>query len=213
MDSRLGRREAPDRRDRLFTLATPAAITRTYRYWYGGAWRGDQGWTSQCVAYAWSHFYTGSPITHTAPPIPPESLYERAQDVDEWAGTDYDGTSVRAGAKIMVAEGVIPAYGWAWDAATVAAHVLTKGPMVVGINWYEAMFDPDEDGWIDVEGEVAGGHALLVDGVNTNLSKVRMLNSWGRDWGRDGRCWISMPDFDRLLHENGEACTALEAPR
>ncbi len=33
-----------------------------------------------------------------------------------------------------------------------------------------------------------------------------MRNSWGRGWGVDGDCLISIEDLDRLLGEAGEAC-------
>jgi hypothetical protein len=206
----LGRRHAPDKRDEGFALSR-LSTTRTIRYWYEGAWRGDQGQTSQCVAYAWSHFICGDPFTHTSPPIAPADLYHSAQLVDEWDGTDYDGTSVRAGAKALQSAGLIGPYLWAWDIGTIVANILERGPVTIGVPFYEGMENPDETtAMVRVTGSVLGGHAMLADGVNADLKKIRLLNSWGREWGRDGRCWISFADFARLLVEDGEACCATE---
>lgn len=84
-----------------------------YKYWWPGGWWGDQLNTPHCVAYSWSHWLAAGPITQKTKrvsgksPIDTAYLYNEAQLVDDWPGEDYDGTSVRAGAKILKREGFI----------------------------------------------------------------------------------------------------------
>ncbi len=82
--------------------------------------------------------------------------------------------------------------------------------MVLGTNWYDSMFEPDDAGFIEPEGRLAGGHAWVIDGVNTRSRFFRMKNSWGRGWGNRGFALISFEAVARLLAEDGEACIAQE---
>ncbi len=208
---RFGRQFRPDARDRAYLLR-PAASRRTSRYWSDNGWWGDQGRTSQCVAYAWTHWLEDGPVAQrgTPPCIKPAVLYRAALEVDEWPGEDYDGTSVRAGAKVLQARGFIASYHWAYRAVDVVNTLLEIGPVVLGVNWYQRMDTPDREGVIRVGGRLEGGHAVVANGVNTATGLVRIKNSWGRSWGRDGRCWLPITDLERLLGEDGEACLARE---
>lgn len=136
--------------------------------------------------------------------------YQRAQTMDEWPGEDYDGTSVRAGAKVLQDTGFISEYRWAWDGMEAIRAVLDIGPVVVGTNWYEGMFEPNDRGLVVPSGSIAGGHAYLIDGANLNRGLVRLKNSWSKSWGRGGRAVMTITDFSRLISEDGEACLATE---
>jgi hypothetical protein len=211
----LGRRFAPDPRDANFPMraALPTApSTRTYRYWNANGWWGNQLDTPQCVAYAWAHWLEDGPVPQSgvAPILHPQGIYEEAQLVDEWPGEDYDGTSVRAGAKVLKNAGFVSEYRWATKLEEVVAALLDVGPVVVGFNWYEDMFTPDEAGLIHLGGALVGGHGFVLDGISTPHKLFRMKNSWGRDWGHDGFAYLAFEDVDHLLHEDGEACLAVE---
>ena len=213
-DYGLGRRPAPDERDHAYpmALAVPRTTTRTRRYWNASGWWGDQGRKPQCVGYAWTHWLEDGPVTHDAPVpiVDPGWLYREAQLVDEWPGEDYDGTSVRAGAKVLQAKGLVGNYLWAESLRDVELALLESGPVVVGTAWYESMFEPDRSGRISIGGGVVGGHAYLLDGVNSARRSIRLKNSWGRTWGRRGFATLSFDDLARLLAEDGEACLATE---
>lgn len=210
----LGRRRVADARDHNFLIKAvlPKSITKTSQYWFDNGWWGDQGYTSQCVGYSLAHFAEDGPVTQTgtAPIIKPSFIYNEARKIDEWEGEDYDGTSVRAGAKVLQREGFISSFLWAWDLKTMIDAVLMKGPVVVGTTWYESMFYPDSKGLIKVGGNVAGGHAWVVNGVNTKTKLFRLKNSWGKSWGLNGRAFISFDDMDFLIKDYGEILLAVE---
>lgn len=210
----LGRLPAADERDKSFLMKAvlPKAVTITSKYWDDRGWFGNQGAKPQCVGYSLAHWLENSPITHkSAPPVvQPSIIYNQAQLIDEWPGEDYDGTSVRAGAKVLQGMGFISSYLWAFDLATMIDAVLVKGPVVVGTNWYNQMFHPNAEGHIKIDGGIAGGHAYLINGVNTKTKLFRIKNSWGQGWGIKGRAWISFADMERLIHEDGEVLIGVE---
>lgn len=193
---------------------------RTFRNWLVPGGISDQGGTSQCVAYACEAFLRALPTVNAHRSdlaIDRPNLYREAQKVDEWPGEDYDGTSVRAGFKVLHRLGFIKGYSWAWDAEAVARHVLEIGPVVVGTVWTYEMFTPDRYGYIWKNGAEAGGHAYLLTGFNGirrnpdgTSGAFRMQNSWGAGWGQKGRAWIASHVMQSLIADWGEACTATE---
>jgi hypothetical protein len=210
-----GRLQAPDARDQNYpmrTLLPIEASVRTFRYWNQSQWYGDQGPTPQCVGYAWAHWLEDGPTTQrgTAPIVAPERIYHGAQDVDEWPGIDYEGTSVRAGAKVLQGLGFIQNYYWGFTLEEVVQCLLDRGPVVVGTNFYVRMLTPDPAGFVQIGGAIVGGHAYVLNGVNTKAAVVRLKNSWGRSWGSGGSALITFDDMARLLSEDGEACIAVE---
>lgn len=212
----LGRIQVTDPNDKKFlmkALLSTAPSVRTSRYWSASGWWGDQAQTSQCVGYSWAHWVEDGPVTQTgkAPIVPPLDIYTEAQKIDDFPGENYDGTTVRAGAKVLQDKGFIQSYTWAWDVDTVIQAILEKGPVVVGTNWYYDMFRPNIDtAIIMVSGNLAGGHAYVLNGVNIKKKLIRIKNSWGRAWGDKGHAYISFDDMDKLIKSNGEACLAIE---
>jgi hypothetical protein len=142
--------------------------------------------------------------------VDPVGVYDLAQHVDEFPGENYEGTTVRAGAKVLRAIGAIGAYEWAWDAKVLARHVLTVGPVVVGTDWHMGMHVPGTRGLVELDGEYLGGHAWLVDGWDGARQEFRAKNSWGRNWGDRGRFRIALKDMQTLLDADGEACVGVE---
>lgn len=221
---KLGRRRAVDPKDKLFRMAAvlPRRPPVSSRFWVLSDIL-DQGNTPRCVAFSWGQMIQCSPtrtkLTAAAKRqkyASPESflseLYKNAQRIDEWPGEDYDGTSVRAGAKVLETWGYLSEYVWAWDADTVRLHVLARGPVVVGTWWYRSMFWPHlTGGYLKAEGARDGGHAWLVHGYSLKRKAFRMVNSWGANWGERGKAWVDFAVMERLLSEDGEACSALES--
>jgi hypothetical protein len=213
----LGREFTVDVRDLNYLIndhiplaaATPA---KTSQYWVDNIWNGNQGNTPQCVGYAWAHFIEDGPILHSGlhPVVSPVAIYNGAQKLDPWANIPHAGSTIRAGAQYLKNIGKISSYLWAYDVNTLIKTVLNVGPVVVGTNWYYNMFFPDKTGRIKLGGYLAGGHAYEIIGVDTKTQLFKIKNSWGNNWGKGGRAFISFTDMATLIRQNGEVCLAVE---
>lgn len=217
----MGRLHKPDERDKKYLLlkqAIPASVTS--KYWLSRGPIFDQGGTSQCVIYSGDRWLTTHPVVNPGfrTAAERERIYKQVQEIDEWPGSDYDGTSVRALFKYLKASGLCTEYRWAFDIETVVAHVLTVGPLVLGTDWHHDMFMPHNvNGYIWPTGSVVGGHAYLLHGVNRRkrnpdgtIGAGRIINSWGKGWGQLGKAWLTFDVLGRLIRDGGEACMATE---
>lgn len=212
-DYGLGRVPQPvDEQDKMFPLSramSAATITRTYKYWPSLA-RLDQNGFPHCVGYSCTHLRSGSPVRIAGlQNSDADRLYFDCKAVDGYPG---DGTWVRVAAQIMREQGFISTYLWAQNMDEVKTWLLTKGPLVVGTVWTDKMFRPGIDGLLDISGEIVGGHAYLIDGINVTSQKARIMNSWGLGWGLNGRAWLKLADLESLIFDlDGECLAALEA--
>lgn len=203
-----GRLFSADIRDWKYLLPRRITSARKVRNWNDSGWTGDQGSTPQCVGYAWAHWLAASPIRQL---VLPTGIYQHAQYVDEWPGEDYEGTSVRAGAKLLADLGFISNYKWAFTLNPLIQTVLEVGPVVAGTYWYEQMEKPDKNNFISPTGFILGGHAYLISGVNMRKEFFRIKNSWGKSWGDDGHAYITFADMSKLIEEDGEICLGVES--
>lgn len=133
--------------------------------------------------------------------------YKRAQQLDEWPGENYDGSSVLGACKAGMELGVWGEYRWAsFDDLNAAvddifAAISYHGPVMMGTNWYEGMFHADQNGYLNVTGAVAGGHAYLLTAFSIAHDAAWTPNNWGGD----GQGWISRQGLIQLLQNQGEA--------
>ncbi len=189
----------------------------------------DQGSEGACVGFGWTGEASASPapdrgFTGREGNKYALSYYNRCKEIDEWAGVDYSGTSVLAGAKVGKERGHHREYRWCFGIDDVRKAVIAEGPVVLGIPWHQGMYQTTDHGLVTVKGRRVGGHCILVTGYNPNLRMVvdgkaerirafRLRNSWGDGWGRldpstnrrNGNGWIRYDDLSRLL-DGGEAC-------
>lgn len=211
-DPRLGRRYQPDPRSANFPICAllprSAYATPKSKIWACGPVL-NQGQEGSCVGHGFAHELSAFPypiknITHTEA----VKIYKKAQELDDWPGSAYEGTSVLAGVKAVQAlhPRAIESYRWANTIADVIATLGWYGPVVIGVNWYTGMYNTDVEGSIKVSGEITGGHCLLARGCDVMKNRIMLRNSWGPTWGKKGNCWISFQDFERLLRENGDCC-------
>lgn len=214
----MGRRVSPvDARDHAYRMAALRPSPATSRMWPFGVPPFDQGTTPQCVAYAWMACLLAGPVrtplTGSATGFA-AALYREAQTLDNIPGVAYDGTTVRGAAKALKARGLLSGYVWGTTTDDVVQHLLTRGPVVLGVNWYRGMSEVSGRGsTMHGTGALEGGHAVLAIGVSASTRAVRILNSWGPTWGHGGRAWMPFALLDRLLAEDGEACSPMEIRR
>lgn len=196
-----------DERSRDFPVRAmlPDLRPRSFSWWLR-LWL-DQGTEGACVGFAWAHeaaaFPAPVPGVETATAL---RIYRRAKDLDQWPGSDYSGTSIIAGAKTMMELGWLTQYRWAFGLGDVLGALSTLGPVVFGLNWYEGMFEPDDAGYIHPTGPQLGRHAITGIGISTRRRDVELHNSWGVEWGKQGRCRMTWDELELLLGQDGEAC-------
>jgi len=183
----------------------------------------DQGSEGACVGFAWAGGLLADP---NAPKIQPSfkkandlarSFYHEAQKIDQWPGEDYSGTSVLAGAKVMKSKGLIKEYRWCFSLSDIKDAVISEGPVVIGIPWYQGMYQTRQDGLVRVSGKKVGGHAILITGYspkmkfgNKYLEVFRWRNSWGESYGVGGSGWIEASQLNKLIKDNAEACVPMK---
>lgn len=183
----------------------------------------DQGSEGACVGFAWTGELLAEP---EAPKAQPSfnyanslaiSFYNEAKTIDQWPGENYEGTSVLAGAKVMQKAGFIGEYRWCFGIDDVRDAVISEGPVVVGVPWFDGMYDTLPSGLVKLSGKSTGGHAILITGYHPKLmirnrveEVFRWRNSWGTDYGINGSGWIRYKDLEKLLSENGEACVPMQ---
>lgn len=190
----------------------------------------NQGREGACVGFAWTAELLASPkpdpdATGTDGNQFAKQVYYSARKVDEWPGEAYEGTSVLAGAKVLHAQGRFDQYRWAFGVDDIRDTICAPaanggGPVVIGIPWYESMYQTNRDGLTEVSGPLAGGHAILVYGYHPGMriasegwdKRVRVFrwrNSWGPSYGHGGNGLIRYEDLRDLLATWGEACVPL----
>ena len=170
----------------------------------------DQGREGACVGFGWGHDLAALPVYVRTTNEDAYAIYKRAQQLDPWAGEDYEGTSVLAGAKAVQERGNLSEYRWAFGIDDVLATLSAHGPVVIGVDWYENMRDTDAQGYIKPTGRVLGGHCVCLRGIKRQPWghgwDVVGRNSWSERWGVRGDFRIRDTDLARLLEDGGEAC-------
>lgn len=211
------------------TALSPQARPKTKLY-AGPLSRLDQGAEGACVGFGWATELMSTPVRVHPPESGPTStaeadadafgrrIYNAAKKIDEWPGENYDGTSVLAGARVMKAIGYVTEYRWAANVGDVVDSLIQHGPVVLGIPWYESMYDTDAEGKVTIGGPVVGGHCITLTGYIHAWKKqgehVRWRNSWGTEYGVAGDGYVSLTDLGKLLagdpeYGAGEACVPI----
>lgn len=177
------------------------------RMWRAGTVDLDQGPTPHCVGFAGAGWLQNSPTRSRVSDVIGHVLYGSCKLIDGYSG---DGTWIRVLFDVMRRSGLISRYSWAHSIEDLLRWVCNVGPVVVGTNWYESMFDPDPTGWVEVKGGVVGGHAYLIRGYDPRRLAFRCVNSWGADWGDRGEFWVDRFDMVGLLFRDGGEAVGME---
>lgn len=209
----LGRLYAPDPRDYRVS-----AFVRDLDWWPKIRRRRwtvgmilDQGRTNSCVGQGWKQWQQTTPVVVNNGRSAWD-IYVQAKLIDEWPDNDTadTGTSVRAGAKVQLADSRLGVYAFAQSVDEINHWILTRGPVVLGTLWHRDMYWLDPVGLAVPTGPIMGGHCYLVCGTDRDRQIVECINSWGLGWGLGGRFYLKYDALDYLLHNQGEACVAME---
>jgi hypothetical protein len=167
----------------------------------------DQGQLGSCTGNAMAQALMTAPLHQKGRTLTEKdavSIYSAATVIDGAPGQyppDDTGSSGLAVAKVAKSRGLITGYTHAFG-LDHALGALQLSPLLVGVNWHEAMFTPDAQGFVHPDGNVAGGHEFVC--IGDTGSHLVFLNSWGKSWGRNGRFFMTYADFGTLLNEQGD---------
>ncbi|WP_448333500.1 hypothetical protein [Streptomyces sp. DSM 41534] len=139
-------------------------------------------------------------------------FYADATTADEWMDYTWPaqdcGSSGLGVAKALHRRGLIDQYGHATTAEELCRDLQT-GPVLMGMPWKQAFFDPDSNGFIDhasdwASSPDAGGHEVCIVALEDVALKgtgalmpehtvLRFRNSWSPSWGDsgDGRMYLT----------------------
>jgi hypothetical protein len=216
--SGFGRIPQFDERSRAYPIrglfATPMSALPLRSYTWSVPASLDQGSEGACVGFSYTHELMARPVSVLG--LSNEAareLYWAIQREDPWDGGAYpgaapfyEGTSVLTGVKVVTDLGHYSAYHWAFSEREMAMAIGYKGPVVIGINWYTGMMQPDDNGYLHPTGVVEGGHAIMVNSVSVRYNRYRVHNSWGPGWAFNGGAYVSRDDMATLLAQEGECC-------
>lgn len=88
---------------------------------------------------------------------------------------------------------------------SIKRAVFQYGTLIIGTPWFNSWFDPNPDASLPPADYVVGGHAITVEGYNED--GLWLANSWGTDWGKNGRCFMS---WYVVLHSTREIWKAVD---
>jgi len=136
-------------------------------------------------------------------------LYWPAQMNDPFPGGEYPGGDGSQGTTLVAVlsearkQGLITGWKNAFSLEQMILGIGYRGPALMGTTWKDGMEYPNQDGRVHYNGRRLGGHAYICYGVNLRNGKVSFQNSWGANWGCNGRFWMSMGDVAAMI---GDGC-------
>jgi hypothetical protein len=183
----------------------------------------DQGDTPRCVAYS-----TSKVMNHyNQYAFKADWLYAECKKIDGFPG--QDGTNARAACDVLRTKGHwrtikgvpvkagpllkhgIQSNSWARDVDSIrSAIATTKHPVLIGIDWYDAWFDPaytSNEYWlqdIDKSGWAAGGHEIGIWACSDRRQAFGLSNTWGVYWPK--LVWLPYHTMTRLFTQGADAC-------
>jgi len=169
----------------------------------------DQGREGACTGFSLSTELAASPVNVDVNNAFALELYQAARRIDAAAGRHWgSGASILATALALKNDyKLITEFRWAFGIEQVIDTIISKGPVVLGLNWYFDMYSPNAENVIEVSGELSGRHAIAAIGyLHKDGGYLALMNTWGPGYGAKGIGYLKIADATRLLAEDGEAC-------
>jgi hypothetical protein len=231
---RLGRHVEHDPRSRAFVHPDPAdlvedaqGIESAIEAWTASlhsslvskVWRFlgqilNQGEVGSCTGEAMTNLLNCEPFQNDAEPSTfsqecAVDLYSRATTLDKIPGhypPDDTGSSGLAVCKAAKQLGLITSYRHAFTLTSLLHWLATKGPAIIGIEWFEGFDTPQgPDAELVISGSVRGGHEICIHEIDVEKRRVRGIQSWGGEWGDQGFFTLSWDTLGQLLSRQGDA--------
>lgn len=161
----------------------------------------DQGQTGHCGGFGGCQWGNVAPVDDHYANADGHALYYEAVSIGGFPGSE-DGVESRWVAQALQARKRLATYAFAKTTDEVTDWLRTQGPVMVGTDWTDDMFDPSPTGgYVTPTAAVAGGHFWVLVGHQPEEAKEAYLavNSWGASWGLDGFFRITVEDFAKLL--------------
>ena len=132
----------------------------------------------------------------------------RREGVATWTAFPYDPAdcSAKPSAAVKTAAREFKIAEWrrvnVQDDTEVRSNVAAGFPVLAGIEVDRAFFNlKGEAIYSQYSGLSEGGHAIVVVGYDDSREALKIINSWGSEWGTDGFGWISYDAFGRIARE------------
>lgn len=199
----------------------------------------DQGQDGACTGFSITHAMEGTPFkVSKLSDATAKDWYFDNQKNDDIPGGAYpgaspksEGSTVLGSMKTLLQLKLITQYRWIGAGSGKLMddlHDTLKyvGPVNVGTDWFNSMFDPQPNGLLTVDASsgVAGGHAYCLHdwvakklpGTTKTKQYVLMQQSWGVSWGvprtrggQGGFAYIAVEDMEGLLTNDGEGAVPI----
>jgi hypothetical protein len=94
-------------------------------------------------------------------------------------------------------------------------------PVLIGIDWHEAWFNPlihpDGEYYLQRDGgSVAGGHEIGIWAVSDKRQAFGLSNTWGNSWPnvhkKGSLVWLPYATMDELFARGADACVINDLP-
>jgi hypothetical protein len=208
LDPRLGRHVRHDPRSKNFpvrSIAPPRVRSIEHRRLVGAY---DQGGYGSCTIQSTMGILSTRPFDHRFTSQRAFlRYYTELTQTDSIPGAmpaeDTGSTGLDA-AKFAKRHGWIDGYRWCFGIDDVVAG-LQIGSVSFGTDWYERMFTPTSDGFVEIGGALAGGHQYQCYGVDLERRVLKFWQSWGSRWGVQGRFQMTFDTAATLLAAHGDA--------
>lgn len=216
---KLGRHVEHDERSKDYAwgiVAKQTNLHEVHHRHYGGPL--DQDGVGSCTGEAVAQACNTDPLHLRGAKLKTQAdaftCYHTATQLDGFPGVwppEDTGSSGLAAAKAGVKLGWITSYRHAFSVEEGLTALMQRS-IITGVNWYEGFDRPDDHGFVDIAGQVRGGHEFEIQGfiprVDFEESILIALNSWGLEWGLKGKFYFRVRTWRQLLAEEGD-CTIL----
>lgn len=180
----------------MLTLFLAVALTASSfadRRWTPPLMVANQGMSSTCSAQAWCTALRCAPYNKKAPD--PFKLYAISSLV-HYGEYQTDGISAYGVGQDLIVLGFIKGFSMTSKVDRIAAFIEKRGPVVMATEWYPSM-EPDKNGLVHIVGAPGTWHAYVLIGHKGRMFEG--VNSYGAEWGKHGRFFITEADLALLL--------------